>query len=80
MFKPSDSDLEPHGNLAIVDNEDVASYYIWKKLLKHINNISLTSQEFVCQSYEIIQLHTYLMKSMQTKEMDLQIILLYTEI
>lgn len=26
-FKPSDSDLEPHGNLAKVDNEDVASYY-----------------------------------------------------
>lgn len=28
LCDPSDSDLDPHGNLAKVDKEDVAAYYI----------------------------------------------------
>lgn len=39
MFKPSDKDLDPQGNLANVDNEDVASYYKRDKEPEHINNI-----------------------------------------
>lgn len=35
LFKPSDSDLDPHGNLAKVDNEDVASYHKEKSTEEH---------------------------------------------
>lgn len=31
VSEPSDNDLDPHGNLAKVDREDVATYYLATK-------------------------------------------------